>query len=235
MRTSLTVVGVVAGLALATGCESPIPLPLPPRPPVVAGAGADEGTLAVNLEPTDGVFIEGFDVTLRYYDVGGVEVESVEWHETVPPNANAEQWYRHVHRQEVPAGAVTLKSWMRISPGGPIPPPSGPGCTTPVLVGADDQVRVTLLFTNDPQSGDCAALTSATREADDLLAMPRGLPAPGFVGLTQGQAQAAAAVRGWTTRVVARDGEAFFVTEDYIVQRVNLVMEQGIVVAAARG
>lgn len=233
MRTSLTVLGVAAGLVLITGCEPPVPPPQLP-PPVVAGADED-GTLAVNLEPVDGVFTEGFDVTLRYFDAGGTKVGDVEWHTTVPANSGVDAYYKHVHLQQVPAGAVTLKSWMRISPGGPIPPASGPGCTTPLQVGEEDQARVTLLFANDPQSGDCAALTSATREADDLLSMPRGYPAPGFVGLTQPQASASAAARGWTIRIVARDGEPYFVTEDFNTLRVDLVMEQGIVVAAARG
>jgi hypothetical protein len=234
MRTSLTVVGLAACLAI-TGCESPIPLPAPGAPGVAGTPAVDEGVLAVNLEPSDGLYTEGFDVTMRYYDAGGVEVGDVEWHETIPPNSGADEYYRHVHRQEVPAGAVTLRSWMRISPGGPIPPPTGAGCTTRVPVAENDQARVTLMFSNDPVTGDCAAIASATQQADDLLSMPRGLPAPGYVGLTLDQARAAALIRGWTVRVVAKDGDPYVVIEDYDPLRVDVVTEDGIVMAAARG
>jgi hypothetical protein len=64
--------------------------------------------------------------------------------------------------------------------------------------------------------------------------MPRGLPAPGIVGLTPDEAEAAAADQGWTIRVVAQDGERFIVTEDYNTNRVNLVVQDGKVTAAAR-
>lgn len=226
--------GLAAGLVL-TGCE-PAPTPLlPSSPPVVADEGAEEGVLAVDVERVEGVFIEGFALSLRYVDAEGNEVGRVEWSETIPPDSSIGWYYRHVHEQRVPAGAVTLRSWMRVSPGGPLPPASGPGCTTPVNVGSDDRARVTVLFAPDPETGDCAAVAAATRQADQLLAMPRGLPAPGFVGLDEAQATATAADRGWTTRVVARDGEPHPVTQDHTPTRVKLVIAQGIVVAAARG
>lgn len=224
MRTSLTVAGLAAALVLI-GCE----------PLVVTGAATDEGVLAVDLEPVDGMPIEGFALSLRYLDAEGDEVGQVEWSETIPPDSTIEWYYRHVHEQRVPAGAVTLRSWMRVSAGGPLPPASGPGCTTPVTVGRDDRARVTVLFGPDPRSGECAAVAAATRRADELLAMPRGLPAPGFVGLDEHQATAAAAARGWTTRVVARDGDAHVITKDHIPTRVNLVIDQTKVTAAARG
>jgi hypothetical protein len=64
--------------------------------------------------------------------------------------------------------------------------------------------------------------------------MPGGLPAPGFVGLTEDEAIEAAASRGWTIRVLARDGESGIRTDDYQPERVNLVIEDGRVTAAAR-
>lgn len=235
MRTSLTVAGLAAGLVLV-GCEPALaPPPLPSSPPEVTDGEAEEGVLAVDLEPVDGVFIEGFALTLRYVDAEGNEVGHVEWSETIPPDSTIDGHYRHVHEQRVPAGAVTLRSWMRLSPGGPLPPASGPGCTTPVNVGSDDRARVTVLFGPDPHSGDCAAVAAATREADQLLAMPRGLPAPGFVGLDEAEATATAADRDWTTRVVARNGNPHPVTQDHLPTRVNLVIAQNVVLAATRG
>jgi hypothetical protein len=233
MRTSLTVAGLTVGLVLV-GCD-PVPSPLPSSPPVVADEGADEGVLAVDLEPVDGVLIEGFALTLHYIDAEGNQVGEAEWSETVPPGSTIDDHYRHVHDQEVPAGAVTLRSWMRLSPGGPLPPASGPGCATPVNVGADDRARVTVLFGPDPHSGDCAAVAAATRQADQLLGMPRGLPAPGFVGLDEAEATTTASDRDWTTRVVARNGKPHPVTQDYVPTRVNLVIDQDVVLAAARG
>ena len=140
-----------------------------------------------------------------------------------------------MHSEPVPAGPVRLVSFMRISPGGAIPPPEGPGCETTVDVADGDTARVTLLFQGDPNAPDgCAAVAAATAEADELLGMPRGLPAPGFVGLTVAEAEALATERGWTVRVVAEDGERFIVTEDYNTERVNLVVQAGTVTAAAR-
>jgi hypothetical protein len=226
----------MVGLVLVA-CEPEVPIEL--LPTGVAGVGEEpatgQGTLAVNLAPVEGLFVDGFDVTLRYLDADGDETGAIDWSQSVPPNASLDTYYKHVHNQAVPAGAVTLQSWVRTSPGGPVPPSSGPACTTDVAVGEGDLARVTLLLVPDPQSGECAAVTAATLEGDQVLAMPRGLPAPGFVGLNQVQAVAAAAARRWHIRVVARDGEAYFVTEDHVPQRVDLVIDHGVVLAAARG
>jgi hypothetical protein len=77
-------------------------------------------------------------------------------------------------------------------------------------------------------------VAAASSDADRLLGMPGGLPAPGFVGLTEDEAIEAAASRGWTIRVLARDGEGGIRTDDYQPERVNLVIEDGRVTAAAR-
>lgn len=210
-------------------------------PPADDGSGSGgEGTLAVDLEPTEGVLVEGFDVTLRFYaDTGSGEelVAERDWSEVAADAAgdDPQGHYTYVHHETVPAGPVKLVSYMRISPGGAIPPPQGPGCETTVDVADGDTVRVTLLFEGDPAAPDgCASVAAATSKADEELAMPRGLPAPGFVGLTVAEAEALAAERGWTVRVVAEDGERFMVTEDYNTNRVNLVVESGTVTAAAR-
>jgi hypothetical protein len=206
-----------------------------------AGGGAvpssGEGTLAVDLEPTEGLFVEGFDVTLQFYNADDEVIAEREWSEIAADAAgdDPQGYYTYVHEEPVPAGPVRLVSFMRISPGGAIPPPEGPGCETDVDVADGDTARVTLLFQGDPNAADgCAAVAAATAEADEQLAMPRGLPAPGFVGLTVAEAEALATERGWTVRVVAEDGERFIVTEDYNTERVNLVVQAGTVTAAAR-
>jgi hypothetical protein len=203
-----------------------------------AAPSTGEGTLAVDLEPTEGVFVEGFDVTLRIYGADDELLAERDWSEIAADAAGdaPDGYYTHVHEEPVPAGPVRLVSYMRISPGGAIPPPQDPGCETAVDVADGDTVRVTLLFEGDPNAeGGCAAVAAASAEADEMLGMPRGLPAPGIVGLAVDEAEAAATARGWTTRVVAEDGERFMVTEDYNTERVDLVVEEGVVTAAARG
>jgi hypothetical protein len=214
-------------------------------PGEAAGNGPDPGqgeqvepeaTLAVDMEPIEFVFIEGFDVTMRFYGPDGDLVAEREWSDAVAaggPSDDLDDYYDFVLRQVVPAGTVRLVTWVRLSEGGPIGPPAGPGCETVLDVAADDTARVTLLFGPDGD-GACAAVTAATAEADALLGLPRGLPAPGFVGLAEGEARIEAAHRGWKVCVLARDGEAVNRPACHRPDRVRLVVDAGVVVAAAR-
>jgi hypothetical protein len=59
--------------------------------------------------------------------------------------------------------------------------------------------------------------------------------AAALVGLSEDEALAAAAERGWDVRVVARDGEQFPVTDDYSTSRVNLTITGGKVSAVTVG
>lgn len=195
------------------------------------------GALAVDLEVIEGIMVEGFDVTLRFYGPDGALVAEREWVDAVQQARLGDEigdHYDFVLRQKVPAGANRLVSYVRVSPGGPVPPPEGPGCVTDVEVPAGDTPRVTLQFGPDAHTGACSSVAAATADADRLLGRGR-LPAPGFVGLGEVSALDAAADRGWAARVVARDGESFTVTMDYRQDRVNLVVEDGSVTAAARG
>jgi len=56
-----------------------------------------------------------------------------------------------------------------------------------------------------------------------------------LVGVGETNAATAAAEQGFTVRVVARDGEWFPVTKDYREDRINIVIEDGIVVRAFVG
>jgi hypothetical protein len=56
-----------------------------------------------------------------------------------------------------------------------------------------------------------------------------------LVGLAEDEAAKVAGERGWVLRVIARDGETFAVTEDYRIDRVNVTIESGVVVAATVG
>lgn len=51
-----------------------------------------------------------------------------------------------------------------------------------------------------------------------------------LIGMSESDAVSEAEVRGWVVRVVARDGEEFSITMDYSTERVNLTVEDDVVV-----
>jgi hypothetical protein len=63
---------------------------------------------------------------------------------------------------------------------------------------------------------------------------PEGVPA-GVVGAAEDAAVAAAEAAGFAVRVVERDGEVYATTQDYRTDRLNLVVDDGVVTAAAVG
>ena len=79
----------------------------------------------------------------------------------------------------------------------------------------------------DEDTGDTGDTDSDDSDRDDLL--------EGLAGLGESDAQVAAGERGLTVRVVARDGEYFAVTKDYRTDRVNFVINDGVVVKATIG
>ena len=54
-------------------------------------------------------------------------------------------------------------------------------------------------------------------------------------GLPEDEATKVAMANGWIVRVAARDGEFFMLTKDYLVNRVNLSVKKGIVIAITVG
>ena len=139
---------------------------------------ADQGTLAVDLEPVEGMFIEGFDVTLQFYDSGDNLLSERVWSESVTSTGTTaapgdiDPHYTHVLREPVPPGTVRLVTVMRIGLD-----PEGPRCETTVDVGEADVARVTLLFAAD-ERGACASVAAANAEADQLLGMPAACRRP---------------------------------------------------------
>ena len=85
----------------------------PPPLPRGEGAGGDgeTGTITVQLEPTQGIFVEGFAVGLRFTDADGEEVKAITWDDVVAeldPASNPNIYYEAVYEQEVPAGTITV-------------------------------------------------------------------------------------------------------------------------------
>lgn len=56
-----------------------------------------------------------------------------------------------------------------------------------------------------------------------------------LLGLPEAEATRVAMANGWIVRIAARDGEFFFLTEDYSNSRVNLSVKRGIVIAITVG
>lgn len=56
-----------------------------------------------------------------------------------------------------------------------------------------------------------------------------------LVGLTEDEAMALASESGWEYRVAARDGESFMLTTDYVTNRVNVVIEDGVITEVTVG
>ena len=207
----------------AAGGVEPGGLECPPNPTcrtiVIGPLPAGHGTLTIDLEPVDGAPpVEGVTVALEVYDSRGELVAEPDWSKSA----------EGLLFTPVPAGRMRLVS-VTSSPS----VPDGLRCETPIEVPEGDSVRVTLLLAED-ESGACASVAAVSSDADRLLGMPGGLPAPGFVGLAEDEAVEVAATRGWTIRVLARDGEGGARTDDYQAERVNLVIEDGRVTAAAR-
>ncbi len=67
---------------------------------------------------------------------------------------------------------------------------------------------------------------------DPIVDFPEEIPleeANALLGMTEAEASTYAQGQGWTVRVASRDGEQFALTMDYMPQRVNLSIDQGLV------
>ena len=124
---------------------------------VESDGNAGAGILKVQLEPTDSIFIEGFEVGLRISDPeADTEIARQLWTDfiaSLPPSDDINAFYDSVYELEVPAGVVRVESDVNIGMGpGPEPPdfdalPCGldvevpAGATVTVQVKFDDSVE----------------------------------------------------------------------------------------------
>ena len=130
--------------------------------PADEGAGGDgeTGTITVQLEPTQGIFVEGFAVGLRFTDADGNELKAITWEDVVAeldPASNPNIYYEAVYEQEVPAGTTTVGTDVNIGIGpGPEPPDllADPmPCELEVEVPAGETVALEVSF--DDSTADC--------------------------------------------------------------------------------
>jgi hypothetical protein len=205
--------------AAPTGLECPADASCTSRIVVIPETPAGQSNLAIGLEPVDGTSsTQHVALTLQVYDSRGELVAEPDWGRSVGGMLHT----------TVPAGRLRLVSSVSTPS-----MPDGLGCETAVDFDQGGYARVTLLYAED-EHGACASVAAASFDADRLLNMFEGLPATGFVGLTEDKAIDEAGARGWTVRVLARDGDGEARTDDYQPERVNLVLEDGRVAAAAR-
>lgn len=124
-------------------------------------AGGEQGTIAVQLEPTESIFIEGFEVGLRFDDpASGDELDRVLWSEFVaslPPSDDPDVFHDSVLEQAVPAGNVRIGVDVNIGIGpGPEPPDLDAAslpCELDVEVPEGETVTVEVAF--DDAIDDC--------------------------------------------------------------------------------
>lgn len=89
-----------------------------------------------------------------------------------------------------------------------------------------------LAFPDDPANSDGGSSEPAPN-GDGMELSPQ--QSESLIGLTEQEAQKIAKERGWTVRTAMRDGEAFMLTSDYRTDRVNLTVEDGLVVSVEIG
>ena len=123
----------------------------------VAADGVSEGEVTVQLAQTDGFYIEGFEVGLRFETADGDVIASTLWSDVVESaeDPSIDDYYDAVLHQPVPAGTVVVRAQIEIGPGGPPAVPDLAGemaCELTVEVAADATKAVEVVF---EQGDDC--------------------------------------------------------------------------------
>lgn len=174
-RTNVTMLGFAALVVLAAcGSGDAGSGPVDEAPPVTAGEtlpevddppptddpAAERGTINVRLETLDGVFIEGFEIGLRFERPDGEVIDSTLWTDFVNSQGepDLDAYYTSVLEQDVPAGDVVVLATANVGtgPGPEIPDLDGElRCRLDVDVPADGSVDVVVTFFGDD---DCLQL-----------------------------------------------------------------------------
>jgi hypothetical protein len=114
-----------------------------------------EAVVAVSLEPTEGFFVEGFEVGLRFSTGDGEVIAATLWSDDVAQqdeDPSIDAYYDHVAVQPVAAGTVVVEAQVNVGEG---PPPATPDldgpmdCRLEVQVPAGSVARVEVRFSYD--------------------------------------------------------------------------------------
>ncbi len=110
-----------------------------------------QGTVAVHIQEMDGVFVEGFEVGLRFEQIDGEVIASTLWSDFVESlgSESKDAYYDSVLEQTVPAGTVVVLASANVGIG---PPPEVPDlagdlrCRLKVEVPAEGRVDIEVTF-----------------------------------------------------------------------------------------
>lgn len=121
------------------------------------GVPAADGIVAVSLEEVGGIFVEGFEVGLRFEDGNGKRLGGTLWSDfirSLDGEPSMDRWYDSVLEQVVPAGTVVVRAAASVGmgPGPSVPDIDGPlPCELTLDVPAGNRVRVEVSFTGTDQ------------------------------------------------------------------------------------
>jgi hypothetical protein len=221
--TALLVVGAVAALVAFVGRDH--------DDDVAVGADGDDGG-GSGAQGTDAVVAVTYgeasvgagmvDLELRFLDADGSVIAERSWSEVEQPAAGApgEAVVMGGLLQRVPAGDLSLEATLQQA-GEPV------SCTQPFTAAAGDRLILRLQLGSATET-DCAQVQSVK----DWAANRTGPTGVEYIGLTEAEADARAEAAGLTTRVVGVDGMDLVVTMDLRLDRLNLMLFDGTVVAA---
>ena len=133
--------GSAASIPIDTGGSDPSP----------------KGTVTVQLEEVEGIFVEGFEIGLRFETADGDVIDSTLWTNFVADLGDQapERFYDAVLSQQVPAGSVVVFATVNVGIG---PPPEVPDlsgemqCRLDITVGESQVVAVEVDFSG---TSDC--------------------------------------------------------------------------------
>jgi hypothetical protein len=168
------------------------------------------------------------DLKLRFLDADGDVFAERSWDEALVPSPGGQPGQVAVLGgllQDVPAGDLRLEATLQSADG-----PSS--CTQPFTAATGDQLILDLQIGTDPGSGGdplCAPVESVAEWAHGRTSGPIG---EAYVGLPEAEAEAKADSAGLATRVVANDGMGLAITSDLRCDRLDLMVFDGVVVAA---
>jgi hypothetical protein len=162
------------------------------------------------------------DLELRFLDADGSIIAERSWSEVEQPaeGAPGEAMVMGGLLQRVPAGDLSLEAALqqageRVS------------CTQPLTAAAGDRLIIRLQLGSATET-DCAQVQSV----EDWAANRTGPTGVEYIGLTEAEADGRAEAAGLTTRVVGVDGMDLVVTMDLRPDRLNLMLFDGVIVAA---
>lgn len=143
-------------------------------------ATAAPGQVRVQLEPVEGVFIEGFEVGLRFETGAGEVIASTLWSDFAASTGDEgiDAFYDSVLSQEVPTGSVRVSAEVNVGagPGPSVPDLSGPlPCVLDLDVAPEEVVTVEVSFGG---GSDCLRLLDGSTPTTEAPTSSTTGPAP---------------------------------------------------------